>query len=101
MIFFQACPDIFTTKLKKSYAFIQDKIEKKFSQKKILNVPNIFILVRKKIFWTELITEQLLHSEFDYSKNPAILTEDWDVNYRIFRLFKFNYFQQIIINIKA
>ena len=28
MIFFQMCPEIVTAKLKKSYAFIKDKIEK-------------------------------------------------------------------------
>ena len=76
MIFFQTCPYIFITKLKRSYTFIQDKIEKSIFKRHSLNVTNIFILVRKKIFLTELITEQLLHSEFDYSKNPAILTEN-------------------------
>ena len=32
MIFFQTYPDIFITKLKNSYAFIQDQIEKKYPQ---------------------------------------------------------------------
>ena len=72
MIFFQTCPDIFITKLKISYAFIQDKIEKNILKGYSLNVSNFFNLVRKKIFLKELITEQLLHSEFDYSKNSVI-----------------------------
>ena len=78
MNFFQTCPDIFITKLKKSYAIIQDKIEKSILRRHSLNVLNFFILVRKKIFWTELITEQLLHSEFDYSKNPVIFNQELD-----------------------
>ena len=71
-------PDIFITKLKISYAFIQDKIEKSIFKRHSLNVTNIFILVRKKIFLTELITEQLLHSEFDYSNNSVILNRELD-----------------------
>ena len=78
MIFFQTCPDILITKLKISYAFIQDKIEKNILTGYSLNVPNSFILVRKEIFLTELITEQLLHSEFDYSKNPVIFNRELD-----------------------
>ena len=79
MIFFQTCPDIFITKLKRSYTFIQDKIEKSIFKRHSLNVTNIFILVRKKIFLTELITEQLLHSQFDYSKNPVIFNQELDI----------------------
>ena len=74
--FLQTSPDIFITKLKKSYAFIQDKIEKSILKSRFLNVPNFFILVRKKIFCTVLITEQLLHSEFDYSKNSVIFNSE-------------------------
>ena len=48
MIFFQTCPDIFITKLKISYAFIQDKIEKNILTGYSLNVPNFFNQVRKK-----------------------------------------------------
>ena len=65
MIFFQTWSDIFITKLKKSYAFIQDKIEKKVFSKDIL-------------YLTELITEQLLHSEFDYSNNSVIFNRELD-----------------------
>ena len=72
MIFFQTCHDIFRIKLKNSYAFIQGKIEKSILKSRSLNIPNFFILVRKRFFLTELITEQLLHSEFDYSKNSVI-----------------------------
>ena len=72
MIFFQTYPEIFISKLKKSYAFIQDKIEKNILKGYSLNVSNFFNLVRKKFFLTELITEQLLHSEFDYSRNSVI-----------------------------
>ena len=78
MIFFQMFPDIFITKLKKSYAFIQDKIEKNILKGYSLNVPNFFNLVRKDIFLTELITEQLLHSEFDYSKNAVTFNREMD-----------------------
>ena len=78
MIFFQTCPDIFITKLKISYAFIQDKIEKNILTGYSLNVPNFFNLVRKKFFLTELITEQLLHSEFDYLKSPVIFNRELD-----------------------
>ena len=78
MIFFHTCPDIFKTKLKKSYAFIQDKIEKNILKGYSLNVPNFFNLVLKKIFLTELITEQLLHSEFDYSKNAVTFNREMD-----------------------
>ena len=78
MIFFQTCPDIFITKLKKSYVFIQDNIEKSFLKRQPINVPNIFFLALKKIFLTELITEQLLHSEFDYSKNLVIFNRELD-----------------------
>ena len=78
MIFFQTCPDIFITKLKISYAFIQDKIEKNILTGYSLNVPKFFIIVQKKIFLTELITEQLLHSEFDYLKNPVIFKRKLD-----------------------
>ena len=76
MIFFHTCPDIFITKLKKSYAFIQDKIEKNILKGYSLNVPNFFNLVRKKTFLKELITEQLLHSEFDYLKSPVIFNQE-------------------------
>ena len=78
MIFFQTCPDIFITKLKISYAFIQDKIEKNILTGYSLNVPNFFNLVRKKFFLTELITEQLLHSEFDYLKSTVIFNRELD-----------------------
>ena len=78
MIFFQMCPEIVTAKLKKSYAFIKDKIEKDILKRHSLNVPNFFILVRKKLFLTVLITEQLLHSEFDYSKNSVIFNRELD-----------------------
>ena len=43
MIFFQTCPDIFITKLKKSYAFIQDKIEKNILKGYSLKVPNLIV----------------------------------------------------------
>ena len=78
MIFFQTSPDIFITKPKKSYEFIQDQIKKFILKTHSLNVLNFFILVRKKIFLTELITEQLLHSEFDYLKNPVIFNQKLD-----------------------
>ena len=39
-----------------------------------LNQLNIFFLVRKEIFRTLLITGQLLHTEFDYSKNSVIFS---------------------------
>ena len=78
MIFFQTCPDIFITKLKISYAFIQDKIEKNILTGYSLNAPNFFNQVRKKNFLTELITEQLLHSEFDYLKSPVIFNQELD-----------------------
>ena len=74
MIFFQTCPDIFIYKLKKSYTFIQDQIEKNILKRNTLNQLNIFFLVRKEIFRTLLITEQLLHTEFDYSKNSVIFS---------------------------
>ena len=77
MIFFQTCPDIFINKLKKSYAFIQDKIEKNILTGYSLNVPNFFPSAKEN-FLTELITEQLLHSEFDYSKNPVIFDRELD-----------------------
>ena len=32
----------------------------------------------RKIFLTELITEQLLHSEFDYLKSPVIFNQELD-----------------------
>ena len=77
MIFFQTYPDSFITKLKKSYAFIQDKIEKKSILKRhSLNVTIFFILKRKIFFLKELITEQLLHSEFDYSKNHVTFNRE-------------------------
>ena len=78
MIFFQTCPDIFKTKLKISYDFIQDKIEKNILKAYSLNVPNFFNQVRKKNFLTELITEQLLHSAFDYLKSPVIFNQELD-----------------------
>ena len=78
MNFFQMFPEIVTAKLKKSYAFIQDQIEKSILKRHSLNVPNFFILVRKEIFLTELITEQLLHSEFDYSKNAVTFNREMD-----------------------
>ena len=78
MIFFQTYPEIFITKLKKSYAFIQDKIEKNILKGYSLNVPNFCYLVRKKNYLTELITEQLLHSEFDYLKIPVIFIQELD-----------------------
>ena len=78
MIFFQTCHDIFIIKLKKSYAFIQGEIEKSILKSRSLNVPNFFILVRKKLFLTVLITEQLLHSEFDYSKISVIFNRELD-----------------------
>ena len=37
-----------------------------------LNATNLFIILSKFFFLTELITEQLLHSEFDYSNNSVI-----------------------------
>ena len=54
MIFFQMFPDIFITKLKKSYAFIQDKIEKNILKGYSLNVPNFFTHVRKKNFFDRI-----------------------------------------------
>ena len=54
MIFFQMFPDIFITKLKKSYAFIQDKIEKNILTGYSLNVPNFFNQVRKKNFFDRI-----------------------------------------------
>ena len=54
------------------------KLKKSILKRHSLNVPNFFIIVRKKIFLTELITEQLLHSEFDYSKNPVIFNRELD-----------------------
>ena len=77
------------------------KLKKSVFKRHTLNVPNFFILLERKIILTELITEQILHSEFDYSKNSVILTSNWIANYRIFRLFQFILFQQIIISIKA
>ena len=47
-------------------------LKKSILKRHYLNVPNFVILVRKEIFLTELITEQLLHSKFDYSKNSVI-----------------------------
>ena len=38
----------------------------------------IFYPSAKDFFLTELITEQLLHSEFDYSKNPVIFNRELD-----------------------
>ena len=54
------------------------KSKKSILKRHSLNVPNFFNLVRKKIFSTELITEQLLHSEFDYSKKSVILNHELD-----------------------
>ena len=77
MIFFQTLPYIFKTKLNKSYAFIQDQIEKSFLKRHSLNVLNFLFLCERK-FFTVLITEQLLHSEFDYSKNSVIFNRELD-----------------------
>ena len=54
------------------------KSKKSILKRHSLNVANLFILVRKKIFLTELITEQLLHSEFDYSKNAVTFNREMD-----------------------
>ena len=54
------------------------KSKKSILKRHSLNVPNFFILVRKKLFLTVLITEQLLHSEFDYSKISVIFNRELD-----------------------
>ena len=54
------------------------KLKKSILKRHSLNVNNFFILVRKRFFLTELITEQLLHSEFDYSKNAVTFNREMD-----------------------
>ena len=54
MIFFQTCHDIFKTKLKKSYAFIQDQIEKKYFQKTSFKCNKYFYPSAKENFFDRI-----------------------------------------------
>ena len=53
------------------------KLKKSILKRHSLNVPKFFPSTKEN-FLTELITEQLLHSEFDYSKYSVIFNRELD-----------------------